>query len=117
MGMISIDNLKPGMVLAADVTDRGGRTLLASGQEIAEKHMRIFKMWGVLEVNVQGEEQEQLIAAAAPAIDPERLRQVEEHMQELFALANTGNSFMKELLRLATLHAASQREGEHGHSH
>jgi len=116
MGMISIDNLRSGMVLAADVTDRSGRTLLASGQEIGEKHVRIFKMWGVLEVSVQGEEQDQITNNSAPPVDPERLRQMEVHMEELFVRANTGNPFMKELLRLATLRAAKQQEEEHGQS-
>ena len=52
MSHISIDQLKPGMVLATDVTDTNGRLLLSKEQSIAHKHLTIFKMWGVPEVQV-----------------------------------------------------------------
>jgi hypothetical protein len=47
MLFLSISQLKPGMILATDVTDTNGRLLLSKGQSIAPKHMNIFKMWGV----------------------------------------------------------------------
>jgi hypothetical protein len=115
MGMISVDNLECGMVLAADVKDRSDRILLAAGQEITEKHLRIFKMWGVIGVSVQGVENEEAAAKAIKAVDPERLKQTEAEMQALFAHANLENPFMKELLRLATLRAAGQVEGDQSH--
>lgn len=46
----------PGMVLGSDVKDLSGRMLLQSGTEIQEKHLRVFRTWGVLGVDVAGEE-------------------------------------------------------------
>jgi hypothetical protein len=53
MLFLSISQLKPGMILATDVTDTAGRLLLSKGQPIAPKHLNIFKMWGVPEVQVK----------------------------------------------------------------
>ena len=116
MGVINIDNIEPGMVLAMDVKDRAGRILMAAGNEVTEKHLRIFRMWGVTEADVQGVEMDDVTAKATMAVDPEQLRRANDRMQALFVHANTENPFMKELLRLATLRAASQPEGDHGNS-
>jgi hypothetical protein len=51
MPYVSIDQIKPGMVLAADVLDTNGRMLLSKGKGIEANHINIFKMWGVTEVS------------------------------------------------------------------
>lgn len=52
MGRLPLTALKPGMVLAEQVRDRNGRLLLDSGVVLEERHLRIFKIWGVAEVAV-----------------------------------------------------------------
>jgi hypothetical protein len=116
MGVINVENLEPGMLLASDVKDRGGRVLLTAGQEITEKHLRIFRMWGVTDADVQGVEMEEVASKAASSVDPQALLKAEEHMKWLFQQANTDNPFMKELLRLVTLRAARKTEGDDGNS-
>ncbi|RQD74396.1 HDOD domain-containing protein [Desulfonatronospira sp. MSAO_Bac3] len=59
MGRILVDDIKPGMVLDDDVRDFNGRFLLGKGLSVQEKHLRIFKIWGVSEVTVQGDGAEQ----------------------------------------------------------
>ena len=79
MPFLAIDQLKPGMVLAVDVMDTNGRLLLSEGQSIAPKHMNIFKMWGVPEVQVQhteGGEPEN-----KPTLNPEAMRRVAEALK------------------------------------
>jgi len=56
MGVVYVKNLKVGMVLSDDVRDINSRLLLAKGQKIQSKHIRIFKIWGITEVNVTGDE-------------------------------------------------------------
>lgn len=46
MPFVSINQLQPGMILSADVTDTNGRLLLSKGKAIATNHMTVFKMWG-----------------------------------------------------------------------
>jgi hypothetical protein len=103
MGVISLDAIKPGMVLAGDVKDRSGRILLSAGAEINEKHLRIFKMWGILGIPVQGEEKEETHSGAASEIDPDLLREVERKTVKLFCHNDLTHPFIRELFRLVTL--------------
>ena len=56
MGIITVDQLKEGMVLAEDVLDVNSRLLLKEGGTVEAQHIRMFKMWGVGEVDVQGKD-------------------------------------------------------------
>lgn len=51
---ISIQELKEGAILAADVMSANGQLLLKSGSPVTEKHIRAFKTWGVKEVELPG---------------------------------------------------------------
>lgn len=53
MAIIRTSEVTPGMVLAVDARDMSGRLLLAAGGEVTPKHLKIFKTWGVTEVDVQ----------------------------------------------------------------
>ena len=52
MSIIHINKIKPGMVVADEVRDFHGRLLLGKGKIIRPDHFRVFKIWGVTEVNV-----------------------------------------------------------------
>lgn len=110
MGVISLDAVNPGMVLAGDVKDRNGRILLSAGSEITEKHLRIFKMWGILSVQIQGSEKEDLSPKATVEIDPIRLQRVEQSVKELFRHNDLNHPFIKELFRLVSLEHLSHPE-------
>lgn len=103
MGVISLDAIEPGMILAGDVKDRSGRVLLSTGAEISEKHLRIFKMWGILTVSVRGEEQEETRSNTDSEIDPDLLREAERKTVELFCHNDLAHPFIRELFRLVTL--------------
>jgi hypothetical protein len=103
MGTVNISGLEPGMVISADVKDRLGRVLLGAGKELTEKHIRLFKMWGVTEAEVQGVEQEDVAARESAAFDPERVQAAEQMTAELFAFSGLEHPAMKELARLSTL--------------
>ena len=116
MGMINISDVRPGMVLAADVQDRNGRVLLAKGVEITEKHVRIFKMWGVTEADIQGVALEDVAAQEAATSDPAVRQKAEEAIQKQFQFADCEHPGMKELVRLATLrYARTMTEAQDGH--
>ena len=65
---VTLDNLRPNMVLATDLKDGTGRLLLPGGAVLTEKHIRYCQMWGIVEVEVVGTDDadEEL----EPAIDP-----------------------------------------------
>lgn len=52
MAVLPLTQLAPGMVLAKDVLDMSGRLLLGRAVSITDKHLKIFKTWGVTEVAV-----------------------------------------------------------------
>ena len=103
MGKINISDVKPGMILEADVLDRNGRTLLAKGVEISDKHIRIFKMWGITEADIQGVALEDVAAQDAASIDPIVREKAEGETLALFRFADLEHEGMKEVARLAVL--------------
>lgn len=69
---VAIEAVEPGMELAADIKDAGGRLLLPAGTAVTEKHIRYFQMWGILQVEIVTD---QAAVDAQPAIDPALLAQ------------------------------------------
>jgi hypothetical protein len=76
-----LDDLKPGMILSADLSESGGRLLLPAGTELTDRHLRYFHMWGVAEVEVQGDDRLQDPAAT---VDPEVRAAIEARLGHLF---------------------------------
>ena len=98
------------MILAADVKDRSGRALLSAGGEITEKVLRIFKMWGVTEADIQGVDKADIEAKTVASINPETLLGAETQVGVLFQLCNHDDPVIKELMRLATIRIARKLE-------
>ena len=99
MNAVHTDKLKPGQVLAEEVRDINGRLLLASGNEIQPNHIRIFKMWGISEVNIAG-------AASRkdqfdPELDPELVEQARASMTILCRHTDMEHPVIKEIFKLA----------------
>ena len=95
MGIIHINKLKPGMVLAQEVRDINGRLLLKSQKEIHASHIRIFKTWGVTEVNIRGNNGSR-DTSTSPA-DPELIEKTREKTRERFSHADLDHPAMKEI--------------------
>lgn len=103
MGMVPIDNLEVGMVLAADVHDRTGRLLLGTGSALTRKHLMIFRTWGVEEADIEGVEGDELTAQLPADVTREVLDGAIASLEPHFRHAGMGNSAIRELLRLAAL--------------
>lgn len=101
MAIIPIDNLAAGMVLKSNVCDRSGRMLLPSGGELTERHLKIFRTWGVLEADIEdadGVETSQDFINED--VDPVRLAEVEGHVRRIFRRNDLEHPAIKELMRL-----------------
>lgn len=82
MAKILLDNVEIGMELNNDVVDRQGRVLLKTGVILTEKHLRIFHTWGVLEVDIKGEiEQEEVTKFYPPELIEEASELAKIHFQ------------------------------------
>jgi hypothetical protein len=53
MMVLSIEELKPGMVLAEAVRNHQDQLLLDAGRKVTDKTIRVFKSWGIRRVAVR----------------------------------------------------------------
>lgn len=107
MGLTQIDNLEAGMILASDVHDRAGRMLLGAGTELSQKHLTIFRTWGVMEVDIVGAEDDNQSCNLPPEVTQEQLEAAMAALGPLFGNSDQEHPVMRELLRLAALRKAS----------
>jgi len=107
MGSIGLEDVRPGMVVAGDVRDTTGRLLLRAGQEVTERALRVLRMWGVAEVDVEGAG----AARALPAADTgdEASARVRDHVDRLFQHADGDHAFVAELKKVALRRLARRR--------
>jgi len=111
MARINIEDVQPGMVLGSDTKDRNGRVLLGAGNVLTEKHLKIFKMWGVTEADIKGIEEEEAAARAVSGLDPLLLEAAEERMRARFLHADMNHPFNGELFRLLTKRVVRRETG------
>jgi hypothetical protein len=102
VGNIGLTEIQAGMVLRADVVAAGDRLLLGAGTELTKGHLRIFSMWGVAEVDVEGVSQADLAAKAAAELTPSDLAAVEARVQALFRHNERRDPVIDRLVQLTT---------------
>jgi len=101
MAIVPIDNLTAGMLLKSDVCDRSGRMLLPAGGELTDRHLKIFRTWGVLEADIEsGENLETSPALASAGVDSARLAAAEEAVRGRFRLNDPEHPAIRELMRI-----------------
>ena len=115
MGIINLEDIEPGMVLDAEVKERGGRVLLGAGSEITEKHIRVFHTWGVTEDDIRGIEKEDVAVKTTAQLDPLLVQEAEAQCRELFRHTDPEHPCIKELFRLVTLQMV--RDKSEGDNH
>ena len=103
MGKVNLDDIKSGMILEKDVQERSGRVLLRAGTEITDRHLNIFRTWGVVDVEVESMRHEEAAAQAARELDPEVLKAAEEFLGPLFAHTDSDHPAVREMKRLCVL--------------
>ncbi|WP_321405178.1 HDOD domain-containing protein [Maridesulfovibrio sp.] len=81
---VFVGDIKTGMRLAEDVKGANGRFLLAAGTVIEEQHLRVFNIWGVSEVEVEGSGG----GENDSDFDPALVERAEEYAGRLFANVN-----------------------------
>lgn len=112
MGHLSIDFLEPGMVLARDVRGSTGIVLLGAGAEISERHIEIFRRWGVTDVEIKGTDQDALNTQVLLKLDSEKQAAIERELDRLFQHNDPSDPVIEELRRIClareTVRAAGQ---------
>lgn len=103
MGKVVIDNIETGMVLASDVHDRSGRMLLGEGAELTQKHLVIFRTWGVLEADIVGQGEDDSADAIPADIDPQEMLAAQKMLEPIFRHTNREHPAIIELMKIAAL--------------
>lgn len=103
MGLVQIDNLEAGMILASDVKDRNGRMLLGAGAELTQKHMTVFRTWGVIEVDIAGIDYVQEESSVPAEMDPADVAAAEEELRPRFLYSGIEHPALRELMTLAAV--------------
>ena len=67
---LRLSEIEPGMILARDIKGRFGRGLLQAGNTITAKHIKIFKSWGITEINIENSDSRHENSARAPPPTP-----------------------------------------------
>ena len=109
MAMIPIDELQPGMVLAGDAVHTTGRTLLRSGVELTEKHIRMFKSWGITSADIAGVDRQSMQADALDEVDPAALEAARAELELRFRNTDMNHPFINELHGLLLKRLATGR--------
>jgi len=97
MGKVNLDDIKPGMKLEKDVQDRSGRVLLRAGTEITERHLNIFRTWGVAEDDIESMSRQEATAHFTRNLDPEVLKAAQEFISPLFVHPDATHAPVREL--------------------
>ncbi len=107
MGVVKISHLKPDMVVRSDVKDRNGRLLVIAGTRLTEKHIRIIRIWGVVEAEIRGAVETHTAPLSDDRIDPVIITAAEEAVRGYFRYNDMGNSVISELFRIGVRYRAS----------
>ena len=97
--VVATDKIKSGQILSEEVRDINGRLLLAKGHAIEERHVRIFKIWGIPEVNLVGADHHE--ATSDPSMDAAMLEQTKKNVETLLCHVDPAHPAIKEIYRLA----------------
>lgn len=95
---VSLDNLKPGMTLAANLQEPGGRLLLPAATVLTDRHLRYFQMWGVAEAEIEGDDA-QASGVDAEVVDPAVIAEAEGRTAARFRHADITHPVVSQVLR------------------
>ena len=110
MGIVHVDNLRAGLVLREDVRDVSSRLLLSKGMQIKTEHQRIFKIWGVTEVMVEGDQENG--TSLELDVDPEVMERIAERLKQVFQHVDRRHPAMKELYRVSVEYHSRRAAGK-----
>jgi len=113
MGLLHIEHIKPGMILAADLRTPLGRFLLPKGAAVTEECLRSCKMWGVAAAEIEGVTRLQAERKALAAIPQDTLTLLKNRTRALFSGCDASHPAMRELARLhLQRHAMASLDGQ-----
>ena len=84
MGFVNASELKPGMVVLSEVSNKHGNVLLKKGDSLTEKNIVLLKSWGITEIDIASIDSQQPGAEDNAVLSPEILESIEEEVRGMF---------------------------------
>lgn len=114
MGIISLAEIEPDMVLADDLKNHNGRLLLTKGSILTTKNIRVLKMWGIIEADIEGVTQNDVEKNVLAQLDPAAVAAAEKQIHERFFHTDLDNPVIQELYRCCKIRVAQEitRKGQ-----
>jgi len=81
MGVLNINDLKTGMVLAQSAKNKHGVVILGKGNVLTEKHIHSFKAWGITGVNIKDIDGDQVIKQEMEALPNDIVESIEKELR------------------------------------
>jgi hypothetical protein len=100
VAIIPVNDLQAGMVLMNDATHSNGRVLLRGGVMLEDKHIKMFKAWGLVGADIEGITQEQMATAALDNADPLILESIRNELSIRFRHTDLTHPMLNMLHRL-----------------
>ena len=107
MGLINIDDIEVGMVLASDLRTVQGRLLLPKGTRFTTQHLKVCRIWGVTEAEIQDTDEQEARRARLEDYPPELVARAKKIVAFRFKLTDIRNPVTAEMARQAVLHEAT----------
>ena len=99
MCLIRLEQLKPDMVLEEDLKDLNDQFLLPKGTCLTIRQIRMLKMWGIIEANVEGEGDEAEEHEMTGAFDQDTIEMAERIMTQRCKYNDSEHPVIRELMR------------------
>lgn len=95
--IISIDEIKNGMVLAEDIRNKYGQLLISAETVLNEKHVRLLKTWGITVISIIDNGKEKVMIT-----EEEKEQEKKELLKEIGW--EVDNQFEEDLINMAVEH-------------
>lgn len=111
---VNLEDLVPGMVLAEDAVHMNGRILLSAGSCLTERHIKIFKTWGLTEALIRGGDDDQAGSKTLENISPETIQQATQAIKPYFDQLDRNSEVVAELFKICVRERAEIMVQDHG---
>ena len=96
MGFVNVSELKPGMVVLSEVSNKHGNVLLKKGESLTEKNIVLLKSWGITEIDIATLDGRHSDAEDNAVLSPETVESIEKEVRGMFPEFED-NPFMEKL--------------------
>ncbi|MFW6005015.1 MAG: HDOD domain-containing protein, partial [Desulfonatronovibrionaceae bacterium] len=108
MPVVSLEQLRPGLVLAADMKTVHGRLLAGSGSKVTAELLKIARIWGITEAEVEESISDKSLSDPLADLSQKQLKLLNALIAWRFALSRESSPWLKHLKKISRNRAAQE---------